>query len=58
MSPKSVYQRPYKSRQQRREADRRKYDEVSDSQFLRRAAVALGLVVLLLAACVMKGMAG
>lgn len=51
---KSAYQRPHKSRQQRREADRRKYDEASDRKFLIQAAIAAGLVLLVALTFVLK----
>jgi hypothetical protein len=55
VSKKSAYQRPYKSRRQRREADRRKYNESKDHKFLVRIAVAIGLVVLAAIGFAMKG---
>jgi len=53
---KSTYQRPYKSRRQRRGADQHKYDEASDRKFLLRAAVAAGLVLTVALSFVLKGM--
>ncbi|MET4074117.1 hypothetical protein [Hymenobacter sp. UYCo722] len=46
-SQKSAYQRPYKTRGQRREIARRKHDENTDQKFLVRVAVAAGLLLLL-----------
>ena len=43
---KSVYQRPYKTRGQRREIARRKHDENADHKFLIRVAMVAGLVLL------------
>ena len=43
---KSVYQRPYKTRGQRREIARRKHDENADHKFLIRVAMVVGLVLL------------
>lgn len=57
-SKKSAYQRPYKSRHQRRETDRRKSDEATDYKFLIRIGVAIGLVVALALGIAVKGMAG
>ena len=45
-SQKSAYQRPYKTRGQRREIARRKHDENTDRKFLIRVAVAAGLLLL------------
>ncbi|MDB5236265.1 MAG: hypothetical protein JWR44_3258 [Hymenobacter sp.] len=52
---KSAYQRPYKSRIQRREADRRKYDETKDYKFLIQVAVGVVLVIVLALAFALKG---
>ena len=46
-SQKSAYQRPYKTRSQRRETARRKYDENTDRKFLIRMAVAAGVLLVL-----------
>ena len=43
---KSAYQRPYKTRGQRREIARRKHDENADHKFLIRVALVAGLVLL------------
>ncbi|WP_197076742.1 hypothetical protein [Hymenobacter terrenus] len=56
-TPKSVYQRPYKSRNQRREADRRKYDEANDQKFLWRVAGTIGLLLMVAVVFAVKGMA-
>ena len=53
---KGAYQRPYKSRSQRREADRRKHDEANDYRFLIRVAVAVGLLVVVALGFAAKGM--
>ena len=53
---KAAYQRPYKSRSQRREIDRRKYEEAKDYQFLKRAALAVGLLVVIALSFFVKGM--
>ncbi|MFC6222120.1 hypothetical protein ACFP2F_02615 [Hymenobacter artigasi] len=52
---KSAYKRPYKSRQQRRETDRRKHDESSDVKFLVRVGVGVALVLALALAFMLKG---
>ena len=54
---KSAYQRPYKTRSQRREVDRRKHDEAKDYQFLIRVAIAIGLVAVVALGFVIKGLA-
>ena len=53
---KGAYKRPYKSRSQRRETDRRKHDETTDSRFLIRIAVAVGLLVALALGFAAKGL--
>ena len=55
MSKTSVYQRPYKSRIQRREEARRKHDESSDHKFLWRVAGGIGLLLVIALAFVVKG---
>ena len=45
-SQKSAYQRPSKTRGERREIARRKHDENADHKFLVRIAVAMGLLLL------------
>jgi hypothetical protein len=54
-SLKPAFQRPYQSRGQRREADRRKHDEANDFRFLMRAAIAVGLVIALAMGFALKG---
>ena len=56
MTQKSVYQRPYKTRQQRRESARRKHDGSQDSKFFWRMVLAIGLVAGVAAGFVVKGM--
>lgn len=53
---KTAYKRPYKSRSQRREAERQNHDENNDYKFLLRVGFAIGLVVLITMAIVVKGM--
>ena len=53
---KAAYQRPYKSRRERREVDRRKHDESRDSKFLFRVAFGIGLVLLIALAIALKGL--
>jgi len=43
---KSAYQRPYKTRSQRREIARRKYGENHDHKFLTRLALVVGTLLL------------
>ncbi|MBF9223473.1 hypothetical protein [Hymenobacter ruricola] len=57
VTKKQVYQRPYKTRSQRREAARRKHDENGDVKFLVRVAVGVGLLLLVAVAFAIKGMA-
>ena len=52
---KPVYKRPYKSRSERRERDRRKHDEASDYKFLWRMAGGIGLLLLLALGFAIKG---
>ncbi|WP_310393012.1 hypothetical protein [Hymenobacter sp.] len=54
-SNKSAYQRPYKSRGQRREADRRKTDEARDYKFLIRAASVVGFLLVVALAFAVTG---
>lgn len=56
VSQKKAYQRPYKSRQERREVDRRKYDESRDHRFLLRAGAVVGLLLLLTLGFALKGL--
>ena len=51
---KSAYQRPYKTRSERREIARRKYDENADRKFLYRLALAFGIALLIVGAVLLK----
>ena len=54
-----AYQRPYKTRQQRRENDRRKTDgSANDYKFLLRAGAGIAIVLALVLGFVLKGMMG
>ena len=53
---RAAYQRPYKSRQQRREADRRKSDESNDYKFLLRVGAGIAIVLAVVLGFVLKGM--
>ncbi|WP_210514509.1 hypothetical protein [Hymenobacter terricola] len=53
---KPAYQRPYKSRNERREVDRRKHDESKERKFLLRMAVGVGLLLLLALGFAIKGL--
>ncbi|GAB3649917.1 hypothetical protein GCM10027594_25240 [Hymenobacter agri] len=55
-SQKSAYQRPYKSRSQRREIARRKHDENTDQKFLIRVALVAGVVLLVALGFALKNM--
>ena len=57
MTTKTAYQRPYKSRNQRREADRRKTDDVTDRRFLYKVFGGVALLVVLALAFTFKGLA-
>jgi hypothetical protein len=57
MVKKSAFERPYKSRSQRREIDRRKHDEAKDYKFLVRVAIAVGLVLVVALGFAIKGVA-
>lgn len=46
VAKKTAYQRPYKTRGQRREMSRRKHDDNTDHKFLIRMVVIIGLLVL------------
>ena len=50
-----AYQRPYKTRSQRREQARRNYDENSDHKFLLRAALVVALLLVVALGFVVKG---
>lgn len=51
-----AYQRPYKSRQERRLAERRKADDSTDNAFLIKVAVLIGFLILVVVGFVVKGM--
>ena len=53
---KSAYQRPYKTRSQRREIARRKYGENHDHKFLTRVALVVGMLVLVAVGIALKGL--
>jgi hypothetical protein len=54
-SQKSAYQRPYKTRSQRRELARRKHDENADHKFLVRVTLVIGALLLIGVGIAMKG---
>lgn len=56
VAKKQAYQRPYKSRAQRRQAARRKHDESGDLKFLVRVGIGVGLLLLVAVAFAIKGM--
>ncbi|MFD2719232.1 hypothetical protein ACFST9_10940 [Hymenobacter monticola] len=53
---KSAYKRPYKTRSQRRERDRRKHDENNDYKFLLRVGLAIGALIVVAVICAVQGM--
>ena len=53
---KAAFKRPYKSRPQRREIDRGKYEQANEHRFLRRAALVVGLLVVIALSLFVKGM--
>ena len=53
---RTAYQRPYKTRQQRREADRQKTDEFHDHKFLLRAGVGIAIVLAVVLGFMLKGL--
>lgn len=55
-SEKSAYRRPYKTRGQRRETARRQHDERADHKFLVRAALVIGVVLLVAVGVAIKGL--
>ena len=57
VAKKAAYQRPYKTRTQRRHADLRKHDENKDLKFLVRIAVGIGLLLAVAVVCAIQGMA-
>ncbi|GAB3574879.1 hypothetical protein [Hymenobacter daeguensis] len=56
VSQKAAYRRPYKTRQQRRLADRKKYDESGDRKFLFRVAGAIAILLAIALGFMVKGM--
>ena len=54
---KSAYQRPYKTRSERREIARRKHDENADHKFLVRVAMVAGVLLLIAVGAALKGWA-
>lgn len=56
VSQKSSYKRPYKTRNQRRLADRNKYDESHDRKFLWWMAGAVAILVAVAIGFMAKGM--
>ena len=54
---KSAYQRPYKTRSQRREIARRKHDENADHKFLVRVALVVGVLLLVAVGVALRGTA-
>ena len=57
VSQKTVYQRPYLTRSQRRAAARRKSDENTDYKFLLKVASGIALLVVLAVGFAIGGMA-
>jgi len=53
---KSAYKRPYKTRNQRRERDRRKHDENNDFKFLLRAGAVVAVIILVAVVFAVRGM--
>ena len=53
---RTAYQRPYKTRRQRREADRRKTDKSHDHKFLLRAGVGIAIVLAVVLGFMLKGL--
>lgn len=56
VSQQKAYRRPYKTRQQRRLADRKKYDESSDRKFLIRVAGGIAILLAIALSFMVKGM--
>jgi len=56
VSQKAAYRRPYKTRKQRRLADRKKYDESSDRKFLLRIAGVIAILLAIAVGFLVKGM--
>ena len=57
VSRKQAYQRPYKTRDQRRKAARNKIDDSADHKFLVKVVVGVALLLLLAVGFVVKGLA-
>ena len=57
LAKKSAYNRPYKSRAQRREDARRQHDESADQKFLLRVSIAIGLLILVAIGFAVTGLA-
>ena len=55
VSHRAAYQRPYKTRQQRREADRRKTDKSNDHKFLVRVGIGIAIVLAMALGFMLKG---
>lgn len=53
---KAAFKRPYKSRTQRREIDRGKYEQAKEHRFLRRAALVVSLLAVIALSFFVKGM--
>ena len=53
---RTAYQRPYKTRQQRREADRRKTDESQEHKFLLRVGGGIAIVLAVVLGFMLKGL--
>ena len=53
---RTAYQRPYKTRQQRREADLRKTDESQEHKFLLRAGGGIAIVLAVVLGFMLKGL--
>lgn len=53
---KAAFKRPYKSRTQRREIDRGKYEQTKGYRFLRRVALVVGLLAIIALSLFVKGM--
>jgi hypothetical protein len=50
-----AYQRPYKSRSERRDVDRRKHEETKDQKFLMQIASAVAIVLMVALGIAVKG---
>lgn len=56
MPTKSAYQRPYKTRRERREINRDEHADSHDHAFLKRVGVGVALLLLLAVAFAVKGL--